>query len=177
MTGRETPGAGPWLGCGSCKTEALGRAQNPGWMLSPGLRCGCLGRVLGGPRDDTRLCLPLESRGACGCPRLLGGVSRSHGLVSASIWPPHLASLAPAQVLAAAALLLQQVTQAPEHLDGSPGDPRGPRAAARSCRTCPSDRSPHTATFVCVDPCWGWQQRTGIFQENSDASFFLSPKR
>ena len=163
-------GDSPWLGCGSCKTEALGRAQNPGWMLSPGfcLRCGCLGRVRGAPRGDMRLHLPLESLGACGCPRLLGGVSRSHGLGL---------SLAPAQVLAAAALLLQQVTRAPEHPDGSLGDPRGPCAAARSRRTWPSDRSPHTATFVCVDPCWVWQQQTGIFQGNSDASFFLSPMR
>ena len=119
--------SGALLGCGSCKTEALGRAQSPGRMLSPGfcLRCGCLGRVCGVPRGDMRLCLPLESRGACGCPRLLGGVSRSHGLGL---------SLAPAQVLAAAALLLQQVTRAPEHPDGSLGDPRGQRAAARSRR-------------------------------------------
>ena len=178
--GRETPGAGPWLGCGSCKTEALGRAQNPGQMSSPGfcLRCGRLGRVHGGPGGDTWLRLPLESCGACGCPRLLGGMSRFHGLVSPRSWPLRLASLALAQVLAAAAVLVQQVTRAPGHPDGGLDDPWGPRAAARSCRAWPSDRSPHTATFVCTDPCWGWQQCTGIFQENSDASFFfLSPMR
>ena len=148
------------------------------WILFEESKCGRLGMVHGGPGGDTRLHLPLESCGACGCPRLLGGMSRSHGLVSPGSWPPHSASLALAQVLAAAAVLVQQVTRAPGHPDGSLGDPWGPRAAARSCRAWPSDRSPHTATVVCMDPRWGWQQQTGIFQENSDAPFFfLGPVR